>query len=454
MTAPKRTTWDVVVVGAGPSGTLAAERLGELGHRVLLLDAGPRLRRGEPVPEADRRAWAWRTVGLPADWYRVRAVGGRALLWGGWSHRFTDHGLRRGGWPYGARALGRYYAEVERRIGVREGALDPRYEALGRALDLRVVPKRGALPPGGRLWTPLRHRAARRAQTLSVALRLEHAAGRGVALEVLDLNTGATGRLAARAFVLAMSPVETARVLLRSELGARGRGVGRGLVDHMVASYLLLEPAPPRSARGRGPFPGDALVESFVNDAEGTERPYPGGFSVELRGPSRLDALGVERMVPGDDVERYGATLLHALGEVAPHPRRFVDLDPAERDAFGRPAPRVRLAWGRTDRLLAADLKRACVRIADALAVPGSRLVPFRDPLLFGGGHEAGTCAMGRDERAPCDPSGGLRALRNVWVADASAMPSAGDRHPTLTLLAHALRAADAVARALARAAP
>jgi menaquinone-9 beta-reductase len=32
------TTWDVIVVGAGPAGSLAAGRLASLGHRVLLLD--------------------------------------------------------------------------------------------------------------------------------------------------------------------------------------------------------------------------------------------------------------------------------------------------------------------------------------------------------------------------------------------------------------------------------
>jgi choline dehydrogenase-like flavoprotein len=73
------------------------------------------------------------------------------------------------------------------------------------------------------------------------------------------------------------------------------------------------------------------------------------------------------------------------------------------------------------------------------------------DPLQAGAGHEAGTCAMGAGEDAPCDPQGGLRALRNVWVADASVMPTPGDRHPTLTVMAHALRVAGAVSRYLRR---
>jgi hypothetical protein len=44
---------------------------------------------------------------------------------------------------------------------------------------------------------------------------------------------------------------------------------------------------------------------------------------------------------------------------------------------------------------MAADMRRACVGLADAIAVPGSKLIPFLDPLQPGAGHEAGTCAMG-----------------------------------------------------------
>jgi choline dehydrogenase-like flavoprotein len=59
---------------------------------------------------------------------------------------------------------------------------------------------------------------------------------------------------------------------------------------------------------------------------------------------------------------------------------------------------------------------------------------------------------MGQGQDSVCDAWGRLRALQNVWIADASVMPTAGDRHPTLTLLAHALRAADAAAVRVGRA--
>jgi len=436
---------DAIVVGAGPTGAIAAERLASHGFRVDVLEAGPRPPRGARLPEVDRRAWKYEVLGGSFDWYRVRAVGGRAHLWGGWSYRLADHVLNRGGFPFRSRTLAPLYDELESRLGVVEGTLDERYRALAKACEVRVIPKRGA---GSHPWTPLCLPSARLAKTWSVALSFEHSKGVATALNTIDLRTGQRKRRKARAFILAASPIETARVLLESELGTVAHGIGRNLVDHMVASYLLLEPAPPPSLEGRGIFPGSALVEGFVNVGPGTERPYRGGFSVEICGPVSLESLGVDRMVPSDEVGRWRATQLHALGEMLPHERRFVDLHPTERDALGRLLPCIHVDWSDEEKTMAEDMRRACVQIADALAVPSSRVIPFLDPLLAQGTHEAGTCSMAGEDPV-CDAQGGLRALSNVWIADASAMPTSGDRHPTLTLLAHALRASDGVARSI-----
>lgn len=448
------TIWDTVVVGAGPTGCLVAERLAARRRRVIVVDAGKRPRDGERPVETDRHLWAYRTSGGSYDWYRVRAVGGRTLLWGGWSHRFPEETLQRAGWPYGSHVLAPLYAELEARLGVVEGVLDERYARVGRELEVHIVPKRAPMLDHGRVWTALQTKVARRVRTLAAVLGLEHTRGAATAARFLDLRDGATKRFRARSFVLAASPIETTRILLESELGRAAKLIGRGFVDHMVASYVLLEPAPPPRADGRGRFPGSALVESFVNTGSADRRPYRGGFSIEVAGPVPLETLGIERMVPSAELERWSATLIHALGETFPHRRRFVDLDRNCRDSLARPVPRIHVAWSREERSLAADMRRACVRFADALGIPGSRLISFVDPLLAGAGHEAGTASMGLDPRHPCDPWGRLRALDNVWIADASVMPTAGDRHPTLTLLAHSLRAADSVAAYLTESGP
>ncbi|MBI2395415.1 MAG: GMC family oxidoreductase [Deltaproteobacteria bacterium] len=445
-------SWDVVVVGAGAAGCVLADALADTGCRVALVEAGPRLPAGARAPEVDRRAWGFRATAGSFDWYRVRAVGGRSLLWGGWSYRFPAHVLRRAGWPVSAATMARWYRAAERAIGVVEGPLDPRVRRAARALEVRAMPKRAPLV-GDRIWTALDTRSARRARTHTVALRLEHERGEASALDCLDLRTGKSVRIRGRAYVLAASPVETTRILLESEVPPR-RAYGRDLVDHQVASYVLIERVR-REPTGGGPLAGSALIDPGVNgpgvngpgvDTDAASaRPYRGGFTIEVSGPHRLDDLGIERMVPGDEVDEHRATMLHAIGEVFPSPRRFVELQTDDRDAYGRRNPRIHFAWTREDARRGADMKRACVAFGDEIAAPGSRLVQFVDPMSAGAGHEAGTAA--RQELV--DDRGGLRALSNVWIADASVMPTSGDRHPTLTLLAHALRVAAAIPRAL-----
>ncbi len=440
---------DVVVIGAGPSGSLAAERLIARGLRVLLLEAGPRIESGRRPREPDRRAWAHTRVGRPFDWYRVHAVGGRTHLWGGWAHRFPDAVLRRAGFPYGAAEIAPYYDEAERLLGVRDEPLDQGHAAAAAALGLAIEPKRTALGRHDDVWTPRGRLGERRARTQVVALELVGARHRVDAVRALDLRTLRTRTFATRAVVLAASPIETARLLLASGFGRRIPRLGRGLVDHLVASWVLLEPAPPPEPRPGERFAPSSLISGPALARFAPEADLPAGFCIEITGPVPLPALELDRFVPEDELAHWRATQFHALGESFPNGRRRVDLDPVVRDTYDRRAPRIHMAWSHDDHRLAAVMRHAGPTVADALAIPGSRLIRFRDPEVAGAGHEAGTCAMGADQRTPLDAWGHVRTLANVWVADASALPTAGDRHPTLTVVAHALRTADDVLRQL-----
>ena len=100
---------------------------------------------------------------------------------------------------------------------------------------------------------------------------------------------------------------------------------------------------------------------------------------------------------------------------------------------------------GPNERRMAKDMQETCVAIADALADSRGTVFPFLSPLTSPIGHEAGTCRMGAGDDAPVDPLGRFRGTRNLFVVDASVMPLATDRHPTLTLLATAARTASAI---------
>ena len=122
------TTYDAIVVGSGISGGWAAKELTEKGLRVLLLERGrnvehikdyvnatkapweyphrggrtqameelyPVLKRDYPLNEKNLDFWANDkespyTEVKRFDWYRGYQVGGRSLMWGRQSYRWSD----------------------------------------------------------------------------------------------------------------------------------------------------------------------------------------------------------------------------------------------------------------------------------------------------------------------------------------------------------------------------
>jgi len=159
---PLMQTYDVVVVGSGATGGWAAKRLSEAGLKVALLDAGravspseftehmpayqlkyrnhsPLLVKTRPI---QRQCYAcmeynyeWfvndlenpysTPEGKPFSWQRCRIVGGRSLVWGRHSYRFSDVDFKaasRDGygedWPISYADLAPYYDIVERYVGI------------------------------------------------------------------------------------------------------------------------------------------------------------------------------------------------------------------------------------------------------------------------------------------------------------------------------------------------
>ncbi|MGH9324891.1 MAG: GMC family oxidoreductase [Vicinamibacteria bacterium] len=145
-------THDVIVIGSGASGGMAAYTLTRKGVRVLLLDAGDvfdrsrfwthvlpfegdaRLRRNEPRHTffLDREEQPYLTPeGRPFELTRVWGRGGKTNVWGRVSLRMSDLDFKaaeRDGWgipwPVGYSDLAPYYDRVEELIGVCGGSDD------------------------------------------------------------------------------------------------------------------------------------------------------------------------------------------------------------------------------------------------------------------------------------------------------------------------------------------
>jgi choline dehydrogenase-like flavoprotein len=142
------TEYDLIVIGSGVAGGIVASQVAKQNLKVLILEAGPRLDRGQLIetfrhsarkdsmapypklsyaPQADPVGQPDYLIykSHPYDTAYVRAVGGATLHWGGISWRFvtkdfklqSHYGVGRD-WPIDYADLEPYYQQAELEMGV------------------------------------------------------------------------------------------------------------------------------------------------------------------------------------------------------------------------------------------------------------------------------------------------------------------------------------------------
>src|SRR5262245_27743124 len=154
---------EVLIIGSGPSGGIAAYTLAQQGVKCLMLDAGPlvdfskaRTQKavydlpyhgfGEPgrlphvlqATEFNTNQWVdekqvpyTHDPGEPFNWVRVRMIGGKSLFWARMSFRLSDYEFKARdhdgfgeNWPISHADLAPFYSRVEpifRVTGRKEG---------------------------------------------------------------------------------------------------------------------------------------------------------------------------------------------------------------------------------------------------------------------------------------------------------------------------------------------
>lgn len=174
------TDYDAIVIGSGISGGWAAKELCEKGLKVLMLERGADYKHVEDYKSSQKSRWEFQHRGLttseqrknypvihrgwaaseavmdawvnevespytevkPFTWWRVYRMGGRSILWGRHSYRWSDHDFEanaRDGfgidWPIRYRDLSPWYDHVEKFAGI-SGSL----EGLSQLPDGQFLP--------------------------------------------------------------------------------------------------------------------------------------------------------------------------------------------------------------------------------------------------------------------------------------------------------------------------
>lgn len=479
---------DAVVVGTGAGGAAAARELAEAGLSVVLLEEGDYLTgrdygRATPLEAIGllyRKGGFTFTTGnssvlLPSG----RCVGGTTVINSGTSLRARPEAVARWRDEFGlgdlARSLDAYYRRVEEALHVgpvREGIFGRNGELFRRgagragyrgavltraedgcrgagrcflgcpndakqATNLSYVPP--ALRAGARLFV--------RARARRVLVEGGRAAGVLASLQPRGLRFPFAATFRAPVVVVAAGAVYTP-LLLRGT-GLRGRGLGRHLKVHPASRVVGLFD---EEVRGWEGVPqGFHLVETIRE-----------GISVEgiflppaLMGHS-LPALGEglsEVMAKYNNLGMLGYRVLEGSeGRVLPRVLGFPGSWP--------------LVWYWLDRSDAARLARGAAIAAEVLFAAGARRVftaihgfdvldSMRDVRRLAEGrvsagdmelsayHAQGTARMAASpELGVADPWGEVWGVRNLYVADASALPSTPAENPQLSIMAFATHVA------------
>jgi choline dehydrogenase-like flavoprotein len=494
---PNREYVDVIVVGSGMGGATFAAGLAPSGAKILMLERGERLldspqardpraifQRGHYRPQ---ETWL-DGAGAPFNPGNYYYVGGNTKFYGAVLARYraedfapiAHFGGDTPGWPFAYEELEPWYGRAEQLYQVRGATgLDPTEPPHSEAYPFPPVPDEPAiatarerlkrvglhpfpLPLGVEIerwlkrapttWDafPDTGHGKMDAESCAVAAALTYPNvelrtgarvlrllcdpdGRRIAGVELDIG-GEKVEIGAKVVVLSAGAVNSAALLLRSRDGGlanRSDAVGRHFMNHNLSAVVGIDPR----------WVNDSVYQKTlgVNDFYlHDEYGGPPLGNIQLLGRVTAPILKSNvRFAPEwalGPVSRHSIDWL-AMSEDLPSPESRVTVDGAQ----------IRLDWKRSNwdahTMLVAALKGRLRAAGYPLVL--THVFDRRTP-----SHQCGTVRIGADAaRAPLDPHCRAFDHPNLFVVDASVLPTSAAVNPSLTVAALALRAADHVQR-------
>lgn len=485
---------DIIIIGSGMGGATLAAALAPSGRRILILERGERL---HDCPEARDDAaifgrghfrpdevWldAEGTPFNPGNYYHA---GGNSKFYGAvlMRYRAQDFAPLRHiggvtpGWPFSYDAFERHYQAAENMYQVR-GALgaDPTEPPHSGRYNFAPVPDEpaiadlrarlraqglhpGSVPLGVDIERWLAHGKTpwdafpdtcggkMDAETIGLNYALQHPnvtlqtgcrvtrliaqAGRIAAVEFS--RDGHSQRVSAPLFALCTGAVITASLLLASADAAHPSGlangsdqVGRNFMNHNLSAVLGLHPL----------RRNDSIYQKTIhlNDwyLTGGPKGEPLG-NIQMLGKISGTMLAADTAIPkplAHWIAKHAVDLL-AMSEDLPNPESRVLWQNGQ----------IVLDWRRSNwaahQALVAKLKAALRRAGYPIVL--SRAFDKRTP-----SHQCGTARMGADPgQSVVDPFCRSHDHDNLFIVDASVLPTSAAVNPALTIAALALRTAD-----------
>lgn len=484
---------DIVIIGSGIGGATTAAGLAASGAEILVLEAGERL--ADRPENRDPRAIFQRGFFRPKEqWFEADGtpfnpgnyynVGGNSKFYGAVLVRYRREDFEEiahlegisPAWPFSYDELEPWYCRAEQLFQVRgELGDDPTEPYHSEPYPFPAVPderplaelrarlKRNGihaaslplgvdverwLAKGKTPWDahPNADDGKMDAETCPLAEALKYPNVRlETSARVTRIKAGADGKIEAvhyvkngeehilspKLVVLSAGAVQSAALLLRSNIANRSDQVGRNFMNHNASAVIGIDPR----------FRNDSVYQKTFgfNDfylSDGAGGPPLG--NVQLLGRVSGAVLKANMMrVPEWVLERISRRSVdfYAMSEDLPSPESRVTVD----------GDRIMLRWVRTNwkahLMLVDKLKTVLKQVGFPIVL--SQAFDRRTP-----SHQCGTVRIGKDgATAPLDPYCRAYDHANLYVVDASFLPTSAAVNPALTIAAQALRVADHISR-------
>ena len=495
-----RKSYDVIIIGAGVGGGAMANMLAKAGAKVLLIERGKRLPR-----EADNwsvkavfhdRKYAtnetWRdrngTEFNPSTYYYV---GGNSKFFGTATLRFraedfADLQHEAGvapAWPISYAELAPYYDEAERLLGTHGTAgLDPcepprsgpmPYAAIGHEPEIAAIDKRlrerGLKPfplpvaidlhPGGKCvrcatcdgfacMLGAKNDAEVRLvdpaiatgnvdliiETLVHRLVTDVSGQKVIGVEVEE--GGQKKTISGKLFISSAGAINSAVLLLRSASDKHPRGLGNNSSDQLGRNYMAHNNT---AMMAVNPLKKNNVVfqkSLCINDyyLANTVKPYPLG-NVQGLGKLQGGMLTANMKAIPEWLMSWFATRSvdwWIMSEDLPDPNNRVSVD-----SDGK----IKLSYTPNNLKSHRELVRHWTKLMRALGYP---IIITQKMDIKVAMHQCGTARFGNDPKTSVlDPFCKVWDLDNLYVVDASFLPSSTAVNPSLTIVAQAVRVAE-----------
>ena len=445
-------SYDLIVVGAGPAGlTLARKHAALADRRVLLVESGPEASDSGGVAHELTRVTSRGSVLHPKDYYKhhsQRRLGGVSNVWAGLSATLERRSFLNGEWPIGYQELSRWYPEAA--------------DILELPPDVHAIPEVPLADGGNLVYRPLhlsppvRFNAGNESlmQWLAedprvhilfnhtvTALRIEQSRCVGVTAVRTARGGGKPIAIHAERTALAAGGIQNPRLLQLSLPEGHSLPIG-----NYFSTHPHIQP------------PLEAVIDADALEA--AERQVSGNTWATLQLSSEfclakglLSAafVGPWERQPGQGNflarRRRTVTFVCLMRTEMPLTRENrVYTSATEKDALGQPATRIDFKFPGGQ--IIPDIHQA---MSERLVKSGlGRLsaLPAGWRADSGGGHMLCATRMGRSpDESVVDSNCQVHGIQGLYVAGSSVFAATEIANPTYTILALALRLAHHLAK-------